>query len=83
MATNAVAWLLSYVYRDGVSLSTLVEAVDALRDSLKTRKRDTGFSGHSRDAVLHAVSIFITVAFSNYVVYSMSFRINYSFPNRI
>lgn len=56
MATNAVAWLLSYVYRDGVSLSILVEAVDALRDSLKTRKRDTGFSGQSRDAVLHAVS---------------------------
>ncbi|KAK4326659.1 hypothetical protein Pmani_002818 [Petrolisthes manimaculis] len=55
MATNAVAWLLSYVYREGVKLSTLVEAVDALRDSLKTRKRDTGFSGHSRDAVLHAV----------------------------
>lgn len=56
MSTNAVAWLLSFVYRSGTRLSTLTTALDALRDSLKARKRDTGFCGHSEDVVRHAVS---------------------------
>lgn len=55
MSTNAVAWLLSYVYRSGTRLSTLTNALDALRDSLRARKRDTGFSGNSEDIVRHAV----------------------------
>lgn len=57
MSTNAVAWLLSFVYRSGTRLSTLTNALDALRDSLRTRKRDTGFSGNSEDVVRHAVRL--------------------------
>ncbi|XP_042205501.1 glycerol-3-phosphate acyltransferase 1, mitochondrial-like isoform X2 [Homarus americanus] len=57
MSTNAIAWLLSFVYRDGTRLSTLTKALDALRDSLRTRKRDTGFSGSSKDVVMHAVKL--------------------------
>lgn len=57
MSTNAVAWLLSFVYRSGTRLSTLTTALDALRDSLKARKRDTGFSGHSEEVVRHAVQL--------------------------
>ncbi|KAK8391107.1 hypothetical protein O3P69_017038 [Scylla paramamosain] len=57
MSTNAVAWLLSFVYRSGTRLSTLTTALDALRDSLKARKRDTGFSGDSREVVRHAVQL--------------------------
>ncbi|XP_071530253.1 glycerol-3-phosphate acyltransferase 1, mitochondrial isoform X2 [Panulirus ornatus] len=57
MSTNAIAWLLSYVYREGTHLSTLTKALDALRDSLWTRKRDTGFSGSSEDVVMHAVRL--------------------------
>lgn len=57
MSTNAVAWLLSFVYRSGTRLSTLTTALDALRDSLKARKRDTGFSGHSEDVIRHAVRL--------------------------
>ena len=56
MSTNAVAWLMSFVYRSGTRLSTLTTALDALRDSLKARKRDTGFSGDSKDVITHAVS---------------------------
>nr|XP_053642979.1 glycerol-3-phosphate acyltransferase 1, mitochondrial-like [Cherax quadricarinatus] len=57
MSTNAIAWLLSFVYRNGTSLFTLTKALDALRDSLRTRKRDTGFSGKSKDVVIHAVKL--------------------------
>nr|XP_045604760.1 glycerol-3-phosphate acyltransferase 1, mitochondrial-like isoform X1 [Procambarus clarkii] len=57
MSTNAVAWLLSFVYRDGTSLSTLTKALDALRDSLRARKRDTGFSGKSKDVIIHAAKL--------------------------
>lgn len=57
MSTNAVAWLLLFVYRDGTTRSTLVKALDALRESLRTKERDTGFSGSSKDIVKHAVRL--------------------------
>lgn len=57
MSTNVIAWLLSFAYRNGTTLSTLTKALDALRDSFRTRERDTGFSGHSIDVVKHAVQM--------------------------
>ncbi|KAK7085155.1 hypothetical protein SK128_002837 [Halocaridina rubra] len=57
MSSNVVAWLLSFVYRNGTTLSTLTIALDTLRDSFKTRERDTGFSGHSRNVIRHGVKM--------------------------
>lgn len=57
MSTNVVAWLLSFVYRNGCSLSTLTKDLDALRDSFRTRERDTGFSGNSTDVIKHGVRL--------------------------
>ncbi|XP_042867591.1 glycerol-3-phosphate acyltransferase 1, mitochondrial-like isoform X2 [Penaeus japonicus] len=57
MSTNAIAWLLLFVFRDGTTRSALVKALDALRESLKTKERDTGFSGNSKDVVKHAVRL--------------------------
>ena len=56
MSTNAVAWLLSFEYRDGTTVATLVSALDKLREDLRQRNRDTGFSGDSLHVVIHAVS---------------------------
>ncbi|CAL4126088.1 unnamed protein product, partial [Meganyctiphanes norvegica] len=57
MSTNAVSWLLSFVYRDGAKVSDMIMALDALRETLRSRDRDTGFSGSSIDVVKHAVSM--------------------------
>ncbi|XP_064119949.1 glycerol-3-phosphate acyltransferase 1, mitochondrial-like isoform X2 [Macrobrachium nipponense] len=57
MSTNVVAWLLSFVYRNGATLTTLTKAVDGLRESFRARERDTGFSGLSKDVVKHAIKM--------------------------
>ena len=56
MSTNAIAWLLSFAFREGVSLEELSQALDSLRSTLLSRGRDTGFSGESSQVILHAVS---------------------------
>ena len=69
MSTNIVAWLLSYVYRKGATLSALARALDGLRESFRTRERDTGFSGTSRDVVKHAVSVHFFLLIEFYLIY--------------
>lgn len=73
MSTNAVAWLLLFVYREGTTQSALVKALDALRESLRTKDRDTGFSGSSKDVVNHAVSMMLPSVRDNFIV-TMEFK---------
>lgn len=56
MSTNATSFLLLNLYRTGVSLDILVEAMDKLRDQIRVSDRDLGFIGESVDVVNHAVS---------------------------
>ncbi|XP_073969574.1 glycerol-3-phosphate acyltransferase mino isoform X2 [Rhodnius prolixus] len=57
MSTNALAFLLLNIHRDGVSLSDLTLSFDKLRNQLSATNKDTGFSGDSVDVIEHAVDI--------------------------
>lgn len=57
MSTNAIAFLLLSKFRNGATLSQLVDELDNLRDYLNVQNRDVGFSGHSIDIIFSAVSI--------------------------
>ena len=52
-----VAFLLLNRFRDGVTLSVLVEALDELRNVLQDTK-EIGFIGESEDVVRYAVNLF-------------------------
>lgn len=56
MTTNAVAFLLLTRFRDGVSLSVFIEALDDLRSVLKN-ERDIGFTGTSLDVINYAIDL--------------------------
>lgn len=56
MTTNALAFLLLNRFRDGASLSVLIEAMDGLRKSVEG-KRDIGFTGSSEAAILYATKL--------------------------
>jgi glycerol-3-phosphate O-acyltransferase 1/2 len=56
MSTNAVAFLLLNVYREGGMLLEIAADLDKLREELKHSGKDTGFTGESVDVVEHAVS---------------------------
>lgn len=55
MSTNAVSFLLLRKYRNGTTLEQLTIDLSIMRDKLNRANRDVGFSGSSRDVVLHAV----------------------------
>ncbi|KAL1138084.1 hypothetical protein AAG570_009779 [Ranatra chinensis] len=57
MSTNALAFLLLNVYRDGVKLVDLALALDKLREELYSSGKDTGFTGESIDVIEHAVKM--------------------------
>lgn len=63
MSTNAVSFLLLYIYRDGATLGEFASALDILRSELRAASRDTGFTGDSLDVLNHAVSILISTGF--------------------
>lgn len=56
MTTNALAFLLLTQFRDGATLSIIVEAMNQLRDDLNG-KRDIGFTGSSEDVVRYAANL--------------------------
>ena len=57
MSSNLVAWVTAFEYRHtGASLQTLSAEVDVLREELRRRGRDVGFTGSAEEAVKHAVS---------------------------
>uniref|UniRef100_A0A6A7G4B3 Glycerol-3-phosphate acyltransferase 1 n=1 Tax=Hirondellea gigas TaxID=1518452 RepID=A0A6A7G4B3_9CRUS len=57
MSSNLVAWVMSFMYRDGATLHTLTAAVEELRTELQLRVRDVGFTGDAQHVVLHAVRL--------------------------
>lgn len=57
MSTNATSFLLLNLYRTGVQLEVLVEAMDKLRDQIKLSDRDVGFTGESVDVINHAIDV--------------------------
>lgn len=66
MSTNALAFLLLNIHRDGVSLSDLTLSFDKLRNQLSATNKDTGFSGDSVDVIEHAVSSIISITILNW-----------------
>ena len=70
MSTNAVAFLLLYRFRNGVSMEKLVEAMEKLRQDLFYAGRDVGFTGDMVDVINHAVSthLYSTVICNFHVV---------------
>ncbi|KAF5278495.1 hypothetical protein FQA39_LY05984 [Lamprigera yunnana] len=57
MSTNAVAFLLLHKFRQGVTLTKLVAALDEFREHLKRSEKDVGFTGNSHDVVIYAVDL--------------------------
>jgi len=57
MSTNAVAFLLLYRFRNGVSMEKLVEAMEKLRQDLFYAGRDVGFTGDMVDIINHACDL--------------------------
>lgn len=57
MSTQLLAFALLSMYRKGVSLSQLTLTMDWLREELRGKKRDIGFTGLSCDAVRYASSL--------------------------
>ncbi|XP_076678138.1 glycerol-3-phosphate acyltransferase mino [Andrena cerasifolii] len=57
MSTNAVAFLLLNKFRDGCTLSELIEALDSIRRELECRNRDVAFCGSTVDIINHALDI--------------------------
>lgn len=57
MTTNALAFLLLSQFRDGATLSVLVEAMNQLRDDVSRGNRDIGFTGASEDVIRYAANL--------------------------
>ncbi|KAM4704019.1 glycerol-3-phosphate acyltransferase 1, mitochondrial [Rhinophrynus dorsalis] len=57
MSTHIVSCLLLYRYRQGVSLSLLVEDFFSMKEEVLARDFDLGFSGSSEDVVMHAIHL--------------------------
>ncbi|XP_075071801.1 glycerol-3-phosphate acyltransferase 1, mitochondrial [Mixophyes fleayi] len=57
MSTHIVACLLLYRYREGVSLSLLVEDFFSMKEEVLAREFDLGFSGSCEDVVMHAIHL--------------------------
>lgn len=57
MTTNALAFLLLTQFRDGATLSVLVEAMNQLRDDISRGNRDIGFTGASEDVIRYAANL--------------------------
>ncbi|XP_069610388.1 glycerol-3-phosphate acyltransferase 1, mitochondrial [Ranitomeya imitator] len=57
MSTHIVACLLLYRYREGVSLSVLVEDFFSMKEEVLARDFDLGFSGSCEDVVMHAIHL--------------------------
>ena len=57
MSTQLLAFALLTMYRKGVSMSQLASTIDWLRDELRSKKRQLGFSGSSCDAIRYAASL--------------------------
>lgn len=57
MSTQLLAFALLSMYRKGVSLSQLTLTMDWLREELRGKKRDIGFTGLSCDAIRYASSL--------------------------
>ncbi|XP_069835886.1 glycerol-3-phosphate acyltransferase 1, mitochondrial [Dendropsophus ebraccatus] len=57
MSTHIVACLLLYRYREGVSLSLLVEDFFSMKEEVLARDFDLGFSGSCEDVVMHAIHL--------------------------
>lgn len=57
MTTNALAFLLLTQFRDGATLSVLVEAMNQLRDDISRGNRDIGFTGSSEDVIRYAANL--------------------------
>lgn len=57
MTTNALAFLLLTQFRDGATLSILVEALNQLRDDIARGNRDIGFTGSSEDVIRYAANL--------------------------
>lgn len=56
MSTNALAFILLHVYRNGATMGELVNALNCLKAELASSGRDIGFSGDSVDVINYAVS---------------------------
>ncbi|CAI9550801.1 unnamed protein product [Staurois parvus] len=57
MSTHIVSCLLLYRYREGVSLSLLVEDFFSMKEEVLARDFDLGFSGSCEDVVMHAIHL--------------------------
>lgn len=57
MTTNALAFLLLTQFRDGATLSVLVEAMNQLREDVTRGSRDIGFTGSSEDVIRYAANL--------------------------
>ncbi|XP_071441819.1 glycerol-3-phosphate acyltransferase 1, mitochondrial isoform X2 [Hetaerina americana] len=57
VSTNVVAFLLLNEFRRGVPIIQLADAVERLKERLRMRGRDVGFTGDSLDIVNHAVNL--------------------------
>lgn len=57
MSTHFVAFLLLTKFRKGVSFEKFVLQFESLRDEVLSKRRDVGFSGKSRDVIMHACGI--------------------------
>lgn len=56
MSTNAVAFLLLNQYREGATVSQLIEAIEILKSDFILAGKDIGFSGEPIDVIHYAVS---------------------------
>ncbi len=57
MSTNLVSFLLLKKFRGGIKLDDFVNEVDAFRLVLKLNKKRVGFTGTSKNVIMHAVSV--------------------------
>ncbi|CAB0011036.1 unnamed protein product, partial [Nesidiocoris tenuis] len=57
MSTNALAFLLLHVHRDGATLGDLTFSLDVLRTELSCSDKDVGFCGESKDVLEYAIEL--------------------------
>ncbi|RWS14006.1 Glycerol-3-phosphate acyltransferase 1-like protein [Dinothrombium tinctorium] len=57
MSTQLLAFLLLNKFRKGATLHQMTHSMSWLREQLKNRRRDVGFSGDSVDVVRHACNL--------------------------
>uniref|UniRef100_A0A336MYD6 CSON009880 protein n=1 Tax=Culicoides sonorensis TaxID=179676 RepID=A0A336MYD6_CULSO len=57
MTTNALAFLLLTQFRDGATLSVIVDALNRFRDDVSRGNRDLGFTGSSEDVIKYAANL--------------------------